>query len=401
MTMLLAKPVIRTAILSTTAILLASGCSDYKLLKIKEPVPKPIAYKADPYDSHYGMPDRNTSGGYATQPKYKKIHIPLKANAPSRYKVKKGDTMWDIANKFLKYPWFWPEIWDKNQRIKNPHLIYPGDLLYIYQTRKTTKKDGSIIEVLLPQIRVERTGSGKPLSSLAPFLAWPRVLDKATIEHAPYIVDGQDQHLLIENGQTVYIKKLHDRAIGKTYPVFRKNKPLYDPESRELLGYEVIYTADANITSGAGEITSATILNSKREVHTGDRLLKDINKKVVLDAPIMAPRHKIRATVLSLYEAEMISGTGMIIVLDCGIAEGIKPGHILGVYKPGKTVNDPYEKKEVIEYKYLKRKVSIKVDLPPERIATAVVYKVSKKLSYALITKSDHAVKKGYKIGNP
>jgi hypothetical protein len=82
MTMSLAKLVIRTTILSSTAVLLASGCSDYKLLKIKEPAPKPIVHKADPYDNHYGMPDRNTSGGYATQPKYKKIHIPVKANAP-------------------------------------------------------------------------------------------------------------------------------------------------------------------------------------------------------------------------------------------------------------------------------------------------------------------------------
>ena len=400
--MSLAKLVIRTTILSATTLLLASGCSDYKLLKIKDPTaPKPIPYKADPYDSHYGMPSRNSNGGYATQPKYKKIRIPVKTNAPSRYKVKKGDTMWDIANKFLKDPWFWPEIWDKNQKIKNPHLIYPGDLLYIYQTRRTIKREGGVVEVLVPQIRVERMGSGKPLSAIAPFLAWPRVLDKATIDRAPYIVDGQDQHLIIENGQTVYIKKLRDRTIGKTYPIFRKNKPLYDPETRELLGYEVVYTADASITRGTGDIASATILNAKREVHKGDRLLKNIDEEVVLNAPMMPPSQKVRATVLSLYEAHMISGTGMIIVLDCGVAEGVKPGHILAVYKPGKTVRDPYEKKEEVKYKYLKRKIAVKVGLPPERIATAVVYKVDKKLSYALVIDSDHAVKKGYKIGNP
>ncbi|MCK5917909.1 MAG: LysM peptidoglycan-binding domain-containing protein [Cocleimonas sp.] len=401
--MSLAKRVIRTTIiLSTTTVLLASGCSDYKLLKIKDPTAlKPIPYKADPYDSHYGLPQGNNKGGYATQAKYKKIRIPVKSDAPSRYKVKKGDTMWGIANKFLKDPWFWPEIWDKNQKVKNPHLIYPGDLLYIYQTRRTIKRNGGIVEVLVPQIRVERLGGGKPLSALAPFLAWPRVLDKETIERAPYIVDGQDQHLIIENGQTVYIKKLRDRTVGKNYPIFRKNKPLYNPETRELLGYEVIYTADASITRGRGEIATATILNAKREVHKGDRLLKNIDEKVVLNTPMLAPKHKVRATILSLYEAHMISGTGMIIVLDRGATKGIKPGYVLGIYKPGKTVSDPYEKKEEIKYKYLKRQVAVKVGLPPERIATAVVYKVNKQLSYALITDSVHAVKKGYKIGNP
>lgn len=338
--MSLAKLVIRTSVLSATTLFLASGCSDYKFLKLKERTIKPVVHKADPYDSHYGMPERANNDGYATQPKYqyKKTGLTLKTTAPARYKVKKGDTLWGIANKFLKDPWFWPEIWDKNQKIKNPHLIYPGDLLYIYQTRRTIKKNGGIVEVLVPQIRVERLGSGKPLSTLAPFLAWPRVLDKETIDRAPYIVDGQDQHLIIENGQTVYIKKLRDRTVGKNYPVFRKNKPLYNPETRELLGYEVVYTADANITRGRGEIATATILNTKREVHKGDHLLKNIDEKVILSTPMLAPQHKVRATVLSLYEAHMISGTGMIIVLDRGATKGIKPGYVLGIYKLGKTV---------------------------------------------------------------
>ena len=393
----------RLAILSASSLLLTVACSTHT--KQEDAIPKLTtpSTKIDPYDSHYGMPKRNTNGGYATKAKYKKIitRIPLKANSPTRYKVKKGDTLWDISNKFLKDPWFWPEIWDKNQKIKNPHLIYPGDLLYIYQSRRKVKQGNKIVEILVPQIRVERTGSGEPISSLAPFLAWPRVLDKETIEKAPYIVDGLDNHLLIEEGQTVYIKKLRDRRDGQIYPLFRKGKPLYDPETNELLGYEVIYSAKAMITRGKGEVASATILDAKREVHVGDRLLKDINEKVVLNAPMVAPRHKVRATVLSLYEASLISGTGMIITLDCGISEGVKPGHILGVYAPGKTVNDPYEKREKVSYKYLKTKVPVKVDLPPERIATAVVYKVGKKLSYALVTKSKNAVKKGYKIGNP
>ncbi|MCK5813200.1 MAG: LysM peptidoglycan-binding domain-containing protein [Cocleimonas sp.] len=401
--MSLAKLVIRTSVLSATTLFLASGCSDYKFLKLEERTIKPVVHKADPYDSHYGMPERANNDGYATQPKYqyKKTGLTLKTTAPARYKVKKGDTLWGIANKFLKDPWFWPEIWDKNKRLKNPHLIFPGDLLTIHQARRTVKKGNQIVEVLVPQIRVERIGNGKAISTLSPFLAWPRVLSTAMIENAPYIIDGENKHLLIEDGETIYIKKLHDRRIGQTYPIFRKGKPLHDPETRELLGYEVVYTADASITRGVGDISSATILNTKREVHVGDRLLKNIDEKVVLDAPMIAPRHKVRATVLSLYEANLISGTGMIVTLDSGTAEGIKPGHILGVYKQGKTVNDPYQKIEQIKYKYLKTQVPVKVALPPERIATAVVYKVDRKLSYALITQSDHPVKKGHKIGNP
>ncbi len=391
----------RFAVLSASSLLLTVACSNHSKQEDSVPRLTTPTVKVDPYDSHYGMPKRDVKGGYATKPKYKKIRIPVKANAPTRYKVKKGDTLWDISNKFLKDPWFWPEIWDKNQKIKNPHLIYPGDLLYIYQSRRKVKQGNRIVEILVPQIRVERTGSGEPISSLAPFLAWPRVLDKETIDKAPYIVDGLDNHLLIEEGQTVYVKNLKDRRDGQTYPVFRKGKALHDPETNELLGYEVIYAANASIARGADKIATATIRNSKREVHIGDRLLKNIDEKVVLNAPMVAPKHKVRATVLSLYEASLISGKGMIVTLNCGIAEGIKPGHILSIFAPGKTVNDPYEKREKVRYKYLKTQVPVKVDLPPERIATAVVYKVGKKLSYALVTKSKNAVKKGYKVGNP
>ena len=405
MPMSLAKLVIRTSVLfaTTFTLLLSSGCSDYKFLKLKQKTVQPIAYKADPYDSHYGMPEIKNNGGYATQAKYqyKKIGISLKSTAPARYKVKKGDTLWGISNKFLKNPWFWPEIWDKNQRIKNPHLIYPGDLLTIYQTRRKVQKGNQVVEVLVPQIRVERLGTGKPISTLSPFLAWPRVLDAETIEQAPYLIDGQDKHLLIEDGQTVYIKNLRNGLIGQSYPIFRKGKPLYDPETRTLLGYEVIYTANASISRAKDKIASATIVNTKREVHIGDRLLKNAKERNVLDAPMIAPQRKVRATVLSLYEANLISGTGMIVTLDFGAAEGAKAGHILGVYKAGKTVNDPYETVEKVKYKYLKTQVPVKVDLPPERIATAVIYKVDKKLSYALITNSDHVVKVGDKIGNP
>lgn len=390
-------------IFSAISLSLVTGCS--KLMKQDEPAIKPVTHKADQFDGYYGMPERDTSNNnYASSPKYKKIrkqHVPLNRDAPVKYTVKKGDTLWDISNKFLKDPWFWPEIWDKNQRIQNPHLIYPGDRLYIYQSRRKVQRGGETVEVLVPQIRVERIGSGEPISAIAPFLSWPRVLDNETIEKSPYIVDGRDSHLLLEEGQTVYIKNLRNKSDGQMYSVYRKGKPLHDPETNELLGYEVIYTADTYIDRGAGSVARGSLLNSKQEVRVGDRLLKNSKDHFVLNAPMLAPKHKVRASVMALYEASLISGMGMILTLDAGATEGIKPGHILGVYSPGRVADDPHETKKQVKYRYLESEVPVKVELPPERVATAVVYKVGKQLSYALITKSDHPVKKGYKIGNP
>ncbi|MCK5902966.1 MAG: LysM peptidoglycan-binding domain-containing protein [Cocleimonas sp.] len=404
----------RLAILSATSLLLSVGCNN-KYLKSENnktslsTVPAVPDRKIDLYDQHYGKPkprDRHDNGGYSSTPKYKKIghkRIPIKSDAPIRYKVKKGDTLWGISNKFLKDPWFWPEIWDKNQKIKNPHLIFPNDVLYIYQSRRKVTRGGRIEEILVPQIRVERSDKkmGEPIAALAPFLAWPRVLAKDMIDKAPYIVDGKNDHLLISNGQTVYIKNLNNRREAQSYSVFHTEKKLYDPQTKELLGYEVSYSADAEITQAKGNIASATILNMRRAVRIGDRLLKNIDETIKLKGTIRAPHRKVRASIISLYDAKLISGKGMIIAFNAGRQKGIKVGHILGVYAQGKTVTDPYAKIEKVDYKYIKTKTPVRIDLPPERIATAIVYKVDDKLSYALITKSDHIVKKGYKIGNP
>lgn len=389
-----------TSVIVFSSILLGGCDKDTIKSNFSSPISPAVKSSHDRFDNYYGVPSRGSSL-QGNRPKIKRTVTRtkgvLKGKAPLKYKVRKGDTLWGIANKFLKDPWFWPEVWDKNQKITNPHLIFPGDVLYIYQGTKQTRGPDRVTvkDRMIPQIRVERTdGTGQPISTIAPFLSWPRILDDATIKNAPYIVDGQDFHLLLEAGRNIYVKNFRGQKLER-HAVFSVGKKMIDPDTGQVLGHEVSYGSQAQIER-PGPVTIAKLLNMKREVKVGDRLLNIENHEHDLKAPIQVPRHKIRGTVMALYDASMISGTGMIITINKGKRDGYKPGYVLGVYQPSREVVDPYASEEK---GYVTDKD--KVFIPPERAATAVVYNVSDRFSYALITKSDHAVRNGYKIGNP
>lgn len=362
---------------------------------------KNMANVRDPYDAYYGSPATKAYEAHYSPRIERKVIKPIfKTTAPKRYVVKKGDTMWGISNNFLNNPGYWPEIWDENQKVANPHLIYPGDVLHIYEggRRRIKMSDGNVVERLVPQMRIERNGGGEPISTLAPFLSWPRVIDEDVIKETPYIVDGRDAHMLIEKGQRVYIKNLNRSYKQDRYAIFRPGKTLHDPETNTALGREVIYNGFVEIKR-RDEISTADVIETKREIRPGDRIFSIDNEEQSLNATIHKPNRKVRASIISLFDASMISGQAMVVTINKGARNGIKQGYTLGVYAPGRSVNDPYEKHKR-QYSFSPVK-SVQVGLPPERVATAIVYKVENNISYALISESTHSVKNGYKIGNP
>ncbi len=366
----------------------------------------------DPFDSYYGSPSTRQHQARHIQKSIRKVSKPVfKYNAPKRYVVKKGDTLWGISNMFLNNPSYWPEIWDKNQKVANPHRIFPGDVLYIYKDGRKKGKvkvsNGSVVEKLIPQMRIERSGGGKPISTLAPFLIWPQVVDYDTYDKAPYIVSALDAKILLEKNMTVYVKNLADKHPGGRYAIVHKGDMLSDPETGREFGYEVTYNGflEVDRPSVNSDVATATIADSIREIKRGDRLLYIEDETHTLDAPIIVPNHKVRGSVISLFDAKMISGQTQIIVINQGAKNGIKRGYTLGVYSPGKTIVDnfhPEIKRPVDKPKrFWEKDPIITADIPPARSATAIVYKVLDEISYAVITESHHEVRNRYKIGNP
>lgn len=338
--------------------------------------------KTVPY-SH--SPMMKPKGNPHAKAKHSKGKVSLKANAPKQYTVKKDDNLWKISQKYLRKPGEWNSLMDPKTK-----KLYPGDKLRL--TQKQCE------DVLIPRIHVERGNYiGEPISTLAPFMVWPRVLDQATIDRAPYILSARDDHHLITAGHRVYAKHLYNAQKGERFGVYHPDRALKDPETDEILGYEVSYNGYARLEH-VDHLATLDILEAKREIRAGDRLLpRDEDMRHHLNAPIAMPTFKVRGDIISLFDAEYLSGNYMVAAINRGVGHGIQPGHVLGVYSPGRTVADPHE----IEKGRFGIESPSTANLPPERVADLVVYKVTDRLSYGVIMKSSREVSNGYKIGNP
>ena len=349
-------------------------------------------YRADQpnYDAYYGMPPQHGRLSMADRPNSSGLQI--NPSAPSSYVVQKGDTLWGIARKFLNTPSYWPEIWDKNQQVKNPHQIHPGDILY-FDYAKEMGSDGS--NKLVPRIRVEPKGFGsESLVTLAPFLEWPRIMSDDSIQSAPYLLASKDNESLIPPGATVYLKNMRQPKVGARYAVYHPDKPIYDPQTNALLGHQVTYSGYARVDR-IDSISTATILDIDEPIRVGDRVLPVDGRHSELRAPIQLPPIKIRGQIAAFYDTDYMGANCTIIAINRGKNHGMKPGYAVGVYTEGNTVEDQYN-----TYRGNARKAPV-VKLPPSKVGEAIIYSVHDNLSYALITESGREIKNGDKIGNP
>src|ERR1700677_1944282 len=182
--------------------------------------------------------------------------IPLAENAPDSYVVKRGDTLWGIAKVFLRDPWYWPEIWQVNPQVHNPHLIYPGDtlrLVYIEGKPTIMLQRGDSARVL-PRVRSEPLESAVtsiPYETVAAFMSKPSVLTKEQIKDAPYVLATRDLHVAMSDGDTIYARGFTSPAVlGTHYNVVHVGDALIDPDDHRVVGYDGIFTGAGHITRG-------------------------------------------------------------------------------------------------------------------------------------------------------
>jgi LysM repeat protein len=327
--------------------------------------------------------------------------VPLAENAPESYVVKRGDTLWGIAKVFLRDPWYWPEIWQVNPKIQNPHLIYPGDtlrLVYIDGQPQILLQRGDTARVE-PRVRSEPLQSAIttiPYATVAAFMSKPTVLDSDQVKHAPYVLATRDLHVVMSEGDTVYARGFTTPAeLGSHYNVVRVGDPLIDPDDKRVLGYDGIFTGSGHVTR-QGDPTTLIMTESSRESRAGDKLIPG-GVDVPLDFIPSAPRNKTNGRIIAVSDGVTIIGQYEVVVVNRGARDGLAPGNVLGIYDTGPQVPDTDKK----GFFNLDKFGAKNVQLPSERTGTFMVFKTFDNISYGLIMEATNLIRVGDKIQNP
>ncbi len=273
--------------------------------------------------------------------------LQVKEDAPERYVVEKGDTLWGIAGRFLSEPWRWPEIWRMNQeQIKNPHRIYPGDVIVLdtsdggprLRLLNSHSYGGRPVVKLSPTARVEqREPMAIPAISPAdiqPFLSEPLVVTPDSLESAARIVAQEDNRVIIGVGSRAYVSGINGPQ--KVWSIYRQGRPLIDPDTNAVLGHEAVYLGDARVIR-PGDPATVEIIKSKQEIRRDDRLLPAANVELSNIVP-RAPQKEIRARIVSAYGGVSETGRGSIVALNRGQRDGLEVGHVLALARFGNTV---------------------------------------------------------------
>ena len=343
----------------------------------------------------------------------------LAPNAPDVYVVKRGDTLWDISRLYLKQPWRWPELWGMNLKtIANPHLIYPGQKLYLERkdgfARLVTSRggEGDVIRIS-PRVRSESLADNAlPAVNqrlIEAFLVEPEVLGEGESEKAPRLVGAAQERALLSMGDRVYGRSA-DQSLEmgyerQYYRVFRNAVPMKDPETGAILGYEAQYLGKVQLMAGERKETtldikgqqhtdpvpaSLDVTSVKEEIRIGDKLLPMPRLNVTSYVP-HAPDEHLQGSVLSIYGSNSVAyaARNNVIAINRGQADGVELGHVFRLMTRGARIKDKTDAEGTV------------IKLPNEANGLAMVFRTFDKVSYALILEAKEGVKVGDAILSP
>jgi hypothetical protein len=326
----------------------------------------------------------------------------IRPDAPMNYTVRRGDTLWDIASVFLKDPWFWPEIWQINPQVENPHLIYPGDVLSLaYGGAGGNEASIRLTQAgaarLSPRLRSEELDS--PIdtiqfANIAAFLTRPGVITKDQALNSPHIVAFRDDHTVAGMGHEAYVRGI-DGGINSRYAVVNVAEPIRDIETNDVVGYQAIYVATAVVTRPGNPVAKTLLTEGTREANPGDRLISADASVPVTFSP-HAPLTQINGQIISVIDGASHIGQFQVVVLNRGSNHGVDPGVVLAIDQAGLVVRDRAQKAP-----FGKKSFPRKLRMPDERAGTLLVFRVYDRISYGLVIGARNSMQIADRVRNP
>lgn len=319
--------------------------------------------------------------------------IELNPSHPQTYIVVPGDTLWDIAGRFLAKPWQWPEIWHENPQVRNPHWIYPGDeltLTYVSGRPRLQVTRPSELR-LSPEVRatpLARAIPLIPLNAIRQFLTHPKVVSASEMENAPYVVGFVGEHIAGGAGDGVYVRAI-ERSDQSSYMAYRPGRAYKDGVTGELLGYEALYVAEAGLQA-TGDPATLQLTQTDREVLIGDRVMPVESERMQMNYEPHAPKQLIRGSIISVVDGVTQIGQYQVVIIDRGLADGVETGHVLDIRRLSRNERD-----------IISRRVGETVAMPEEKEGVLMVFQPFDRVSFALIMNATRAIHLGDVVQTP
>ncbi len=353
----------------------------------------------------------------------------FRGDHPDTYVVKRGDTLWDIAGRFLKRPWLWPEIWQANPQIANPHLIYPGDVISLAYLDRVGVKPGP---------RTDAPINAIPLSQIEPYLRDLRVVD--SFKDLPYVVGLEEDITRGVVGHQAYARGLEGAQVGQRYAIVRPttryvrigkreccdmlSRNHYDfrgglvpgfgtawsdtagaDVGREELGHE-LYKVNAGtvikLMEGDVEVTTLRLDQRNVEVRVGDRLIPVDAQPYDLQFFPHAPKQPLdenKARVLAVANSLTSGGPLDVVALSVGAQDGVDNGTVLSIWRQGSNAMDR------VQEGYWRGEETVpkgrRVQLPDEYAGHVMIFRTFDKVSYGLVMEGVKPSRVGYRLKHP
>ncbi len=353
------------------------------------------------------------------------------------YTVVKGDTLWAITGRFMKSPKKWPKLWERNPEIKDPDVIHPGDVVRIHPNgtievisrkesapkmevkKEVKKRDEPVIfpkaeKILerpedLPVVGMEpeevivlepeaEAGAAKeaPAAQEPPAKAEDstarvyRVMERhgfissKKLEETGAILSHKENKAYAGAGDSVYVsfKRAESVSPGDRFSIFTVGREVIHPETKKEMG-NLIDILGSLIVTSTGAVTEAKIDRVFKEVPVGARL-RTINGNLVKVA-VVETGARVTGVIVAGLEGKAHLSKGDAVYIDKGIKDGLGNGNVMRVFRPSKTVEDPFRKE--------------KTSLPPVELGKLMVIEAGDDTSACIVTESLGVIYIGDSVG--